>query len=248
MNRLGNKAFADKDFNKAIEHYSAAIKIDATNHLFFSNRSASYAGIGKWEKSAEDAKETIRLDPTFVKGYYRLATAQIELKEFDAAAATIRQGLGVEANNPQLLKQQRMVQQLKKSAEAAEKRKQTMGGPIGAMDPSTFSELNELQLQYMQMNRELETIKVDRARAERELKLAEFTKADIGELPDTNACYRSVGKMFLRQSREEIVTHLKKNMEEAVKMETSMKQKADYLEKKMKSQRQNIEELIKSSE
>ena len=248
MHRLGNKAFAGKNFAKAIEHYSEAIKIDASNHVFFSNRSASYAGIGKWEKSAEDAKETIRLDPTFLKGYYRLATAQMELKEFDAAAATIRQGLGVEANNPQLLKQQRMVQQLKKSAEAAEKRKQTMGGPVGAMDPSTSSELNELQSQYMQLNRELETIKVDRARADRELKLAEFTKAGLGELPETSACYRSVGKMFLRQTREEVVTHLIKNMEEASKMETTMKQKAEYLEKKMKSQRQNIEELIKSSE
>eukprot|EP00977_Amphora_coffeiformis_P029135 scaffold38992_cov176-Amphora_coffeaeformis.AAC.2 len=227
---LGNQAFSAKDFAKAIERYSEAIKIDASNHVFFSNRSASYAGIGKWEKSAEDAKETIRLDPTFLKGYYRLATAQIELKEFDAAAATIRQGLGVEANNPQLLKQQRMVQQLKKSAEAAEKRKQTM--PV----------------QYMQMNRELETIKVDRARVDRELKLAEFTKTDLGELPETSACYRSVGKMFLRQSREEIVTHLDKNTEEASKMETTLKQKAEYLEKKMKSQRQNIEELVTSSE
>ena len=166
-----------------------------------------------------------------------------------------------------------MVQQLKKSAEAAEKRKQAMG-PVGMMDPSTSSELNELQSQYIQMNRELETIKVDRARADREFKLAEFTKADLAELPETNACYRSVGKMFLRESREDVITHLDKNMEESTKVETAMKQKADYrkyntfalttisaiseiiadtsafktVEKKLKSQRQNIEELIKSSE
>lgn len=249
--RLGNQAFGAKDFAKAVGHYSEAIRLDASNHVFFSNRSASFAGMGNWEKAAADAKECIRLDPTFVKGYYRLATAQIELKEYDAAAATIRQGLGVEANNPQLLKQQRMVQQLKKSAEASEKRKQALGeagGPVGSMDPSASSELNDLQSQYVQMNRELETIKIDRSRAEREFKLAEITKADIAELPETSACYRSIGKMFLRESREEIVTHLDKNMEEATKTETAMKQKAEYLEKKLKSQRQNIEELIKSSE
>lgn len=226
--------------------------MDASNHVFFSNRSASYAGLNQWDKAADDAKECIRLDPTFVKGYYRLTTAQIELKQYDAAAATIRQGLGVEANNPQLLKQQRMVQQLKKSAEAAKKRKQSTpasGGPtMGAMDSATSSELQELQMQYVQMNRELETLKVNINKTEREFKMAEYTKADLELLPESSACYRSIGKMFLKEPRPDIMKYLDKNMEEATKKENSMKQKIEYLEKKIKSQRQNIEELVKSSE
>ena len=251
--RLGNKAFGAKEFDKAVEYYSEAIKLDASNHVFFSNRSASYAGLGQWEKASADAKETIRLDPTFVKGYYRLVTAQIELKEYDAAAATIRQGLGVEANNPPLLKQQRLVQQLKKSAEATEKRKQaqamTGGAPtMGGLDASTSSELQELQAQYIQMNRELETLKVNISKAGREFKIAEITKADLAQLPETNGCYRSIGKMFLKESREDVMKYLDKNMENSTKNETAMKQKCEYLEKKLKSQRQNIEELVKSAE
>ena len=52
----------------------------------------------------EDAKECIRLLPQFVKGYYRLATAQLALEEYDAAQATIKQGLVMDANNAPLLK------------------------------------------------------------------------------------------------------------------------------------------------
>jgi Tetratricopeptide repeat len=37
-NRLGNKAFADKKFNDAIQHYTDAIKMDPSNHVYFSNR------------------------------------------------------------------------------------------------------------------------------------------------------------------------------------------------------------------
>jgi cytochrome c-type biogenesis protein CcmH/NrfG len=36
--RLGNEAFANKEFDDAIKHYSGAIKIDPKNHVYFSNR------------------------------------------------------------------------------------------------------------------------------------------------------------------------------------------------------------------
>jgi stress-induced-phosphoprotein 1 len=253
--RLGNKAFGNKDFVQAIEHYTEAIKLDASNHVFFSNRSASYGGLGQWDKACTDAKECIRLNPTFIKGYYRLANAQMELKEYDSAAATIRQGLGVEGDNPQLLKQQRMVQQLKKTVMATENHKQTAMAtssvPIhgsSTMDSSTVSELQELQSQYVQMNRELETLKVNVMKSERESKMAEYTKADLDLLPPSSACYRSIGKMFLKESREDVVAFLNKNMETASNDKEDALKKMEYLEKKIKSQKQNMEELIKTSD
>merc|ERR1719232_1294059 len=82
---LGNKAFASKDYDLASSYYSEAIEIDSTNHVYFSNRSACYASKKQWKASAEDAEECIRLNPSFVKGYYRLASAQIEMNELDEA-------------------------------------------------------------------------------------------------------------------------------------------------------------------
>ena len=38
----GNKAFSSGKFREAIEHFSAAINLDPSNHVLYSNRSASY--------------------------------------------------------------------------------------------------------------------------------------------------------------------------------------------------------------
>jgi len=37
--KLGNEAFADHQFGKAIRHFNDAISSDDTDHVFFSNRS-----------------------------------------------------------------------------------------------------------------------------------------------------------------------------------------------------------------
>jgi tetratricopeptide (TPR) repeat protein len=248
--RLGNQAFGVQDYALAIQHYSGAIKLESGNHVFYSNRSASYAGLQQWQKAASDAQECIRLDPTFVKGFYRLATAQMALKEYPAALQTIRQGIALDATHSQLLKQQRLVQKLMQEAAATEKRQQAAAAAAasaGGLDSSTTTELQELQGQYMQMNRECETLKANITKTAREFQLAELTKTDLGDLAETQACYRSIGKMFLRQPRTEVLSYLEQNMADATSKETAMTQKVAYLEKKLVSQRQNIEELLKSS-
>jgi stress-induced-phosphoprotein 1 len=39
---LGTKAFVAKDFDKAIEHFTAAIEETPQDHTLYSNRSACY--------------------------------------------------------------------------------------------------------------------------------------------------------------------------------------------------------------
>jgi stress-induced-phosphoprotein 1 len=41
----GNAAFAKKDYDEAIDLFSKGIALDENNHVLYSNRSASYAGI-----------------------------------------------------------------------------------------------------------------------------------------------------------------------------------------------------------
>lgn len=52
----GNKAFQAKDYDKAIELFTAALKLDPTNHVFFSNRSAAKAGKKLYSEALEDAE------------------------------------------------------------------------------------------------------------------------------------------------------------------------------------------------
>lgn len=45
---LGTKAFTSKDFNKAIEHFSNAIRESPHDHTLYSNRSACYYNLNQF--------------------------------------------------------------------------------------------------------------------------------------------------------------------------------------------------------
>ena len=53
----GNKAFAAKDYDKAIGLFSQALDQDANNFVLWSNRSAAKAGKRNWQGALEDAEQ-----------------------------------------------------------------------------------------------------------------------------------------------------------------------------------------------
>ena len=52
-----NKAFSAKDYAAASKLYSDAIELDPSNHVLFSNRSASKAGMRDYQGALEDAEK-----------------------------------------------------------------------------------------------------------------------------------------------------------------------------------------------
>eukprot|EP00985_Skeletonema_marinoi_P025713 scaffold19134_cov96-Skeletonema_marinoi.AAC.2 len=70
-------------------------------------KDAAYAAKGDWKAAANDAQECVNINPSFFKGYYRLAKAQLEQKEFAAALATINSGLDVGTNDREQKKRMR---------------------------------------------------------------------------------------------------------------------------------------------
>lgn len=207
--------------------------------------SASYGGIKDWENAVTDAKECIRLDPTFIKGYYRLSLAMMEQKDWDKALAAIKQGLAIEGDNPQLLKQMQQVKLAKNKA--SKKSAAPLKVPISGMDSIASKELQELQSQYVQTSREVSIAQANISMAQREYKSNEITKAELEKVPEVeeSKMYRSVGKMFLLSSRSEVMEYLSKSMENEKRSEDELTLKLDYLERKLQSQKQNIEELVK---
>lgn len=59
-------------------------------------RSACYASLKNWQKAFEDALTCISKDAKFVKGYYRLSSAQTELGMYDDAETTLKAALALE--------------------------------------------------------------------------------------------------------------------------------------------------------
>lgn len=204
-----------------------------------------------WKQAAEDAKECIRLDPSFLKGYYRLATAKIELKDYESAMATIRQGLAIDPNNIQLTKQMRLVQQQQKVEKAKASSSSAMASAVpsvratAALDEATTRELQELQTQYAQTVRELHTAQSNLIKTQKEHKVAEITTDELKEIPgDDVPCYRSIGKIFWRTSKPDMLEYMQRNMEHFSRQETDLTKKMEYLERQMQSHRQNMEELL----
>jgi len=96
----GNKAFAAKDWDKAIDLFSQAIAIDGKNHVLYSNRSAAYAGKKDWSLALKDADKCIEVNPTWSKGYARKGAALHGAKSFDEAIAAYEAGLKIEDTAP----------------------------------------------------------------------------------------------------------------------------------------------------
>ncbi|CAL8079473.1 unnamed protein product [Calicophoron daubneyi] len=79
-----NKFFKDGEYEKAIENYTKAIAVKESA-VYFSNRSLAYLRTECFGYALEDASRAIALDSSYVKGYYRRASAYMALEKFKEA-------------------------------------------------------------------------------------------------------------------------------------------------------------------
>jgi len=98
----GNVEFQAGNYAEAIKHFTEAISHDPTDHVFFSNRSACYASLGKYKEALEDGSECVRLKPDWPKGYTRKAHAEFWMEKYDDAAETYKAGLKLAPEDPAL--------------------------------------------------------------------------------------------------------------------------------------------------
>jgi len=90
---LGNKALQASKFSEAIKCYSAAIDLDGSNHVYYSNRSAAYLSNNEFEKALEDAKACVGLKPDWAKGYNRTGAALWKIGRMNDAVKAYEDGL-----------------------------------------------------------------------------------------------------------------------------------------------------------
>lgn len=104
LKRRGNTAFQQKSFEEADALYSKAIEINGSDqlknqHIFFANRSATRASMGKTQLALEDADACVRLEPSYAKGYFRKAQALSKLQRYRDALAALQHAQELEPAN-----------------------------------------------------------------------------------------------------------------------------------------------------
>ncbi|XP_066245898.1 dnaJ homolog subfamily C member 7 [Euwallacea similis] len=87
----GNQLFKIKQYRSALPLYTEAINLCPNTPAYYGNRAACYMMLNRYQEALEDARKSIQLDPTFIKGYTRIAKCGIALGDVVTAKnATIQ--------------------------------------------------------------------------------------------------------------------------------------------------------------
>ena len=78
LKTLGNRAYSNREFDTAIEHYTKAIAAHPMA-VFYSNRAACYSNLGKPDLVVPDCDKALAMDKTYVKALNRRAVAREQL-------------------------------------------------------------------------------------------------------------------------------------------------------------------------
>eukprot|EP00980_Cylindrotheca_fusiformis_P006986 scaffold1469_cov119-Cylindrotheca_fusiformis.AAC.30 len=98
----GNSLMASRDYSKALEEYSIAIKLNRDgpqSHVYFANRSAALCYLERYAEAAKDAEKSLRLRPTYGKAHARLGLARFSMNDFTGAVKAYRAALEFDPNN-----------------------------------------------------------------------------------------------------------------------------------------------------
>ena len=102
---IGNSYFSQGEYAKAKSAYSKALRYDKNNHMLLSNRCACYLKLGRYKQALEDALLNLKIAPSWVKTYYRLACVFIELNLFPEALYYLRLAKAIDMNDKIIQKQ-----------------------------------------------------------------------------------------------------------------------------------------------
>jgi tetratricopeptide (TPR) repeat protein len=104
LKEAGNKAFANKNFEDAVRQYTMAIEItiEKPNHIYFANRANAELELLMWEECIADCNQAIKIEPTFIKSYFRKAKALINQSKLLQAMETLKEGREIDPDSVEI--------------------------------------------------------------------------------------------------------------------------------------------------
>uniref|UniRef100_A0A1L8E306 Putative dsrna-activated protein kinase inhibitor p58 n=1 Tax=Nyssomyia neivai TaxID=330878 RepID=A0A1L8E306_9DIPT len=110
---LGNEQYKVKNYPGALKLYSDAISLCPNLPAFFGNRAACHMMLGDYKQALSDAKHSVDLDPTFTKGFIRIAKCCLILGDLVATEQAVKALLNIEPKSTALSTEVKNVLQLR---------------------------------------------------------------------------------------------------------------------------------------
>ena len=144
----GNVLFQNNKFLEALEKYTLAINVKVetkNNAIYYSNRAYVNLKLENYGSTIEDSNMAIKIDPDFIKAYYRRATAYFNLEKYTEAIKDyvfIKQKLPNEKDLDEKIKKAQKKRKIKNffdaySSEGRGKATVTIEGLLKTLKPSS---------------------------------------------------------------------------------------------------------------
>jgi small glutamine-rich tetratricopeptide repeat-containing protein alpha len=95
----GNELMKQEKFKEALEEYSKAIEIDASNAVYYCNRAAAHSKLSDFTNSIEDCKNALKIDPSYGKAWGRLGLALLSNNQCEEAYEAYNKAIQLEPSN-----------------------------------------------------------------------------------------------------------------------------------------------------
>lgn len=119
LKNRGKGAVVAQQWPDAVALYQKGLDVAATDNekaILNSNIALAQGKMGKWKESLETSQEAVRLDATYLKGWFRLGQSQSVLGNHKQAIEALEKALKIEPNNKALLKELEKVQKAAQTA------------------------------------------------------------------------------------------------------------------------------------
>ncbi|GFS14505.1 stress-induced-phosphoprotein 1 [Elysia marginata] len=89
----GNKCMKDGKFTEAVIHYSEAVKHEPSSAILHSNRSLAFLKLDQLYLAMEDAKQAIKLEPSWPKGFFRKGEIEFKAGQYQQALVSYKRAM-----------------------------------------------------------------------------------------------------------------------------------------------------------
>jgi len=165
-----------REIEKDIEVLELWKRTYPRDHIPHNILSVDYREIGQFEKAAEEARETIRLNPNFANGYGNLGRAFLKLNRIDEAKETFQRGIAQNIDGFQMGLYQ--VAFLQGDQAALQQHVEWFKGKVGEFNAEHLQALSAAFYGQVRKAREFETRAIDLALRRDVKEVAAFYSAD----------------------------------------------------------------------